>query len=136
MAKKAGGLIRLSGISTTKLQREIERRASKGRELQRTRDSLLAQVARIEAQLRNFGPSSGGARRGRAPGGAPRSGSLAASLAVVLKGKQMGVTEVSDAVKKAGYKTDSDNFRTIVNACLIKHTNLFRKVSRGLYTAA
>lgn len=136
MAKQEGGeSVRLSNISTTKLQREIERRESKGRELMRTRDALLAQVARIEAQLRDFKPSSG-ARRGRAPGGAPRSGSLAASLHAVLKGKQMGVTEVAEAVQKAGYKTDSENFRTIVNACLIKHTNLFRKVSRGLYTAA
>jgi hypothetical protein len=48
----------------------------------------------------------------------------------------MGVTEAATAVQKAGYTTNAANFRTIVNACLIKHKKLFKKVSRGQYTAA
>ncbi|MCC6908574.1 MAG: hypothetical protein IT430_11570 [Phycisphaerales bacterium] len=61
---------------------------------------------------------------------------LTESLQKVLKGKTMGVTEVAAAVQKAGYKTNSENFRTIVNQTLIKNPKMFKKVSRGQYTAA
>lgn len=136
MAKRAkSGGFDLKGLSTAALEREIARRASRANELRRKRDALLAQVAKLDAQLRGAAPAASVARRGRPPEGDPKSGSLAASLHALLKGKQMGVTEAAEAVKKAGYKTNSDNFRTIVNACLIKHKNLFRKVKRGKYTS-
>ncbi len=61
---------------------------------------------------------------------------LVQALQGVLRGKQMSVTEVADAVQEAGYRTTSDNFRTIVNQALIKKGNGFRKVSRGVYTVA
>ena len=52
-----------------------------------------------------------------------------------MRGKQMGVSEIAEAVQAAGYKTSSANFRTIVNQALIRETDLFKKVSRGVYTA-
>lgn len=60
---------------------------------------------------------------------------LVGALQKVLDGKTMGVTEAANAVQKAGYKTTSPNFRTIVNQTLIKHTDVFSKQGRGLYTA-
>ena len=54
-------------------------------------------------------------------------------MASVLSGKTMGVTELSEAVQKAGYRTTSPNFRTIVNQTLIKDKR-FKRVERGLYT--
>ena len=59
---------------------------------------------------------------------------LVEALAKVLKGKTMGVTEVTAAVQVAGYKTSAANFRTIVNQALIR-SELIKKVSRGQYTA-
>ena len=59
---------------------------------------------------------------------------LVQALAKVLKGRSMGVTEVSHAVQEAGYRTTSPNFRTIVNQTLIK-SPLFKRLSRGQYTA-
>jgi|GEM_PF-565914 len=60
---------------------------------------------------------------------------LVGALQKVLSGKTLGVTEAANAVQKAGYKTTSPNFRTIVNQTLIKHTDVFSKEARGLYTA-
>lgn len=60
---------------------------------------------------------------------------LVEALQQVLSGKTMGVTEAAQAVQKAGYKTTSPNFRTIVNQTLIKNPEAFTKQGRGLYTA-
>lgn len=60
---------------------------------------------------------------------------LVGALQKVLNGKTLGVTEAANAVQKAGYKTTSPNFRTIVNQTLIKHPDAFSKKGRGLYTA-
>lgn len=59
---------------------------------------------------------------------------LVEALVKLLKGRTMSVTEMTAAVQKAGYKTTSPNFRTIVNQTLIK-SDRFKKVARGQYTA-
>ena len=46
----------------------------------------------------------------------------------------MGVAEMAEAVQKAGYATKSPNFRTIVNAAVLREKKLFRRVGRGQYT--
>lgn len=83
-------------------------------------------------------------KRGRRAGGGGRRGgrrkgaggqSLVEALHTLLQGQTMGVSEAAEAVQKAGYKTDSPNFRTIVNQALSK-SPAFKKVARGQYTAA
>ena len=59
---------------------------------------------------------------------------LSDALVGVLSGQVMGVSEVADAVQKAGYKTSSDNFRVIVNQTLLRDKRI-KKVARGQYTA-
>jgi hypothetical protein len=61
--------------------------------------------------------------------------SLVDALHKALKGKELGVSEVMKAVLDDGYKTSAENFRVMVNQALLKHTDKFKKVSRGLYTA-
>ncbi|MDY7108645.1 MAG: hypothetical protein SYC29_08400 [Planctomycetota bacterium] len=69
-------------------------------------------------------------------GSRPRNtGSLVEALKKLLTGKTMTVTEMADAVQKAGYKTSSPNFRTIVNQTLINNKKDFKRVARGQYTA-
>ena len=46
----------------------------------------------------------------------------------------MSVVEAGEAVKKAGYKTNAANFRTMVNIALIK-SGKFKRMERGQYTA-
>jgi hypothetical protein len=39
------------------------------------------------------------------------------------------------AAKKAGHKTKSKNFNTVVGLTLLNHKKMFKRVSRGQYTA-
>lgn len=146
---------KLSRISTVDLRRELERRKSSLGSLQKKRARLAAELAGLDAELAAFGMSAGVVMVTRGPGRPPGSKNkkkgrkgraaltrsqntrtLTESLLSALKGKTMGVTEVSNAVQKAGYKTNAANFRTIVNQTLLRNRKLFKKVDRGQYTAA
>jgi len=136
----------LSALSIGDLRREMERRQRGVGKLVRSRDALLAKAAKLEAQITELGGEAAPARASRGSRGGGRSvaartrkaneGGLSAALHKALSGKTLGVTEAAKAVVAAGYKTGAENFRTIVNACLLKHKKLFKKVARGKYTAA
>lgn len=156
-AKGAGlGSGGIRSVSTQALHDELSRRSST---LFVRRDELMAELGMIDAEIASLGiesasqptrraagravskhvaSGSGRASTKKRRGGGRRKGkggsTLEDSLVAMLTGKIMGVTEVSEAVKKAGYKTDSPNFRTIVNQCMTKSDRI-RKVSRGQYTA-
>lgn len=152
---------KLSRFSSLELRRELEKRQNQVGSLQAKRARLVAELAGLDAELSAFGapvavkrgpgrpPGSKnkkkrttagkGRRRNRGSAAATRAQNtmtLTEALQGVLRGKTMGVTEVSKAVQKAGYKTNAENFRTIVNQTLIRNAKLFKKVDRGLYTAA
>jgi hypothetical protein len=146
MAKKKSGL---TGLSTASLQRELERRQSQFSQLKKLRDQLIEQVLEIDEELKalsgavSAGGAKAAAKAASKPGrkaGAPRGPrpknavGLPESLAAVLKGKTMTVSEAAEAVKKAGYKTNAVNFRVMVNQAFIKHKKLFKKVKHGHYT--
>lgn len=161
MAKQSRGGS-LSSLSIQDLQREINKRMQKAANLHRTRNKLMQQVAKLDAQIAEIEALRGGAvlhaanpgpRPGR-PAGRPATAAVASSgprkrgrkakneggtlvefLQRMLKGKTMRVKEMPDAVKKEGYHTDAANFRTMINQALIKHTKIFKKVGRGEYTA-
>ena len=149
--RKAGGRrgrpTLLASTPTADLRRELERRQSMVHDLIRQRDALNAELAELEGTV-NPGASSA-APVGRGPG-RPRTSpassievkphgvnksNLATALRGVLNGRTLSVSELTDAVQRSGYKTKSNNFRTIVNQALIAHPNLFKKVARGQYTA-
>lgn len=114
------------------LQAELARREKGVRKLERRREKLLAELTQIDTDLAAVGALSaaGGVRR------RPRNEmNLVDSLAAVLDGKTMSVTDVTQAVQQAGYITTASNFRTIVNQALIRERKVFKKVSRGQYTA-
>lgn len=152
MAKKRRGRRpALANYPTAELQREMERRASQVGDMVRERDALMVRISELDAEIAAFGggpavSAKPGRRPGRprkaaAEGGAtgrkrPKNDmSLAEALAKLLRNRTMGVTEITSAVQKAGYKTNAENFRTIVNQTLIKDPR-FKKISRGQYTAA
>lgn len=122
----------LASLSVTDLHRELKRRQRGGQSLLRKRAKLLEKIRALDTQIAELGVSAGGSG---VSGGRPRNeSSLVEALSGVLKGKTMGVSEVSDAVQKAGYQTTSTNFRTIVNQALIA-SGKFKRVGRGQYTA-
>lgn len=133
-ARSPGGS--LSRMSVQELHREISRRQRRVAAMMRRRESLAARLNRLDEDIRLLG----GSIRGRVAAGAavrrrPKNKTnLVGALAELLKGKTMGVTEAAQAVQEAGYRTNSDNFRTIVNQALIS-SGQFKRVGRGKYTA-
>jgi len=128
MAKKNGSL---SGLSVGELQRELRRREKGVGSLLRRREKMLAKIKAIEADIEAHGGTTRGGLSGRKR---PKNEmNLVEALAKVLDGKTMGVTEVSQAVQKAGYQTTSPSFRVIVNQALI-NSGKFKRVGRGQYT--
>lgn len=134
----------ISGLTTNEIHRELKRRAGLVRGLMARRNKLLEKVAKLDSEIRSNGGVVGVVAMGKGADltarGTPRiravnKTGLAEALHNTLKNKTMGVTEVSKAVVEDGYKTTAENFRTIVNQCLIKHRRMFKKVSRGQYTS-
>jgi len=104
--------------------------------MQRRRDRLMNRVHALDSEIAELGGSLNGKFHG---GGGTRrrprnETNLVEALQKVLHGKTMSVTEVADAVQRAGYRTTSPSFRTIVNQALIA-SGKFKRVSRGQYTA-
>ncbi|MBL1216769.1 MAG: hypothetical protein D8M59_04660 [Planctomycetes bacterium] len=156
---------KLSNISTSVLQRELQRRQSTLKSLVSKRSKLAAELASLDGEIDALGGAASpapaakpakrrgrprkkvakkraakrttAARRGPKPGGKRPKNKMTLQDAIVkvLKGGTvLSVTEITGAVKKVGYKTNAENFRTIVNQTLIKNNKVFKKVARGQYT--
>lgn len=120
----------VTGMSTAELRAEIARRQRGLAALTRRRERLVSNLADIDAQIRELGGTAVGIRK------RPKNEmNLVEALQKLLKNKQMSVTEAAQAVQDAGYQTTAANFRTIVNQTLIRE-KVFKKISRGIYTAA
>ena len=128
----AGG--NLSKLSPEDLAAELQRREHSIRSLERKRAKLLAQLEEVERELSVsgglFGAGAGVGGRRRRPRNAA---SLEDTMHQVLEGNTMGVSELADAVRAAGYVTTSRTFNTIVNQTLIKSPR-FKKIAHGRYT--
>jgi len=124
-------------LSTADIRQELSRRQRSLPKLTKKRASLSAQLAAIDSQIEALGgdsKTSGGSTAGRASR-SKNSMTLVQALEKVLSGKQMSIGEAINAVKAAGYKTESKSFRISVNATLLKFKKKFKKVARGIYTA-
>ncbi len=129
---------KLASLSASALQAELKRRLDT---LQAHRESLMDEINRLDLEIASFDSTTGSRRNG----GRTRSGSvrrrpqnstnLVQALAKLLDDRTLSVTEMSEEVQRAGYRTSSQNFRTIVNQTLINNKKLFKRVSRGKYTA-
>ncbi len=134
------GNARLSSLSTSDIQRELSKRHRRVKSLVQSRARLLKQVAQLDRDIQRLGGETarpGGMTAAGTPRKRPKNDmNLVQALGKLLSGKTMSVTEATQKVQDAGYRTSAANFRTIVNQCLINHKKQFRKVSRGKYTAA
>jgi hypothetical protein len=123
-----------TNLSISQLERILRARRTELQRLSRRRSKLARQLARIDAQVRSLG-GDGGSNGGGGGGGRVRNEqSLVAMIEGVLgrSGKPMNVGEIADAVRAKGYKSNSANFRGIVNQTLIKEKQ-FSAASRGMY---
>lgn len=159
---KRGRKSRLSTISFADLQNEMRRREAVLQNLMSQRQRINEQLQMIDMEIAhqggqpvlNTGEFAGRPRRGRPAGtgrnkgmaspihgrrgrkgSGPDGSGLVQSLRKVLTGTQMSIQEMCDAVKRAGYRSSSPNFRTIVNAALGNNRAMFKRIKRGVYTA-
>lgn len=126
----------LAKVSTTELNAEIARRGRQIKTLQRRRARVASELASIDAEIQARGGAAGATRAAAAAGPRRRPRNemnLEESLVKLLRNKTLGVSEITEKVQAAGYKTSSVNFRTIVNQALITGS-AFKRVSRGKYT--
>ena len=119
------------GLSISDLERMLNERRSMVQKLERQRAKLTRKLDALDDRIRSLG---GGSGRGRGGGRARNDQSLIEVIEAVLKGsgKPMRVGDVADAVQSKGYRSNSANFRGIVNQTLIKDKR-FSAASRGLY---
>jgi len=114
--------------SIGELERMLDERRSSLQKLAKQRTKVQKKLDVIDREIGRLGGSVGGGG-----GRVKNSMSLVATLGAVLKGKDsMQVGDIVDAVKAHGYRSNSANFRGIVNQTLIKESQ-FASAGRGLY---
>lgn len=122
-------------VSYQDLIAEMRRRQRSVGALEVKRKGLLQKLRHLESQIQVMGGAGGNGRavRPSAGGRARNSLTLTATLEKILSNRTMSVVDAAEAVKKAGYRTNSNSFRTQVNIALIK-SGKFKRVGRGQYT--
>jgi hypothetical protein len=104
--------------------------------LARRRASAQRRLDNIDDQIRRLGGSGGSVRASIGRGGrrARNDKALVEVIHEVLQksSKPLRVSAIADAVSSAGYRSNSANFRGIVNQMLIKDSR-FASQSRGFY---
>lgn len=124
-------------MSVAELERMLNKRKTELNRLMRRRGAILKRLEAVEEKIRRIGGTVRGGRAGGGGGGRARNErSLADVIHDVLakKGEPMRVQDIADAVRAAGYRSNSANFRGIVNQTLIKDKR-FSSPERGFYTA-
>src|SRR5690349_11444946 len=127
-------------FSIAQLEQLLQGRRAELSRLERQRAGIAKKLNRIDARIaalggngrRGAGMMSGG--RMTAGGRVRNEKSLNDTIEQVLgkTGKAMGVGDIASAVQAAGYRSNSANFRSIVNQTLIKDKR-FTSSERGMY---
>lgn len=128
----------LTKLSLNEIQKEIKRRERRAAALQRKRAAILKKLAAVETAISAEGGKIN-AKAGRLTTGGVRPRNKAplpdTMVRVMSTTKAMSVAEIESAVLKAGYKTVSSTFRTIIFQTLARD-NRFKKKARGQYLLA
>ena len=120
-----------NGMTVKQLEGMLRKQQTKLRALHQKRSSLTVRLARVMLQINTIAgkPNAHAANGTRVKNEKP----LVDYLEQVLRnGKPQKVGSIVDGVRTAGYRTNSANFRVIVNQTLIKEKQ-FISVGRGEY---
>jgi len=130
MARPASGM----NLSIAQLEQILRTRKSERQRLEKKRSKLQRQLDRIDAEIGALGGGGGGRGGRNGTGRARNEKSLSEMIAGVLgkSSKPMAVGDIAAAVRSGGYRSSSENFRSIVNQALIKDKR-FGSAARGLY---
>ena len=119
-------------LSLSQLERMLNQRRRDLSRLSRKRAAAQRKLDDIDEKLRRLGGNGisirGGGRRAR------NDKPLVEVIHEVLQksARPLRVSAIAEAVSSAGYRSNSDNFRGIVNQMLIKD-NRFTSQNRGFY---
>ena len=122
------------GLSLAQLERLMQSRRTELTRLTRQRDKVQKKLDTLNDRISEI---SGGMVGGTRGGGGTRARN-AANLPEVIhqvlskSGAAVSVGDIMDKVRAAGYRSNSANFRGIVNQALIKDKR-FTSASRGMY---
>jgi hypothetical protein len=122
-------------LSINDLEQMLNRSRTQLNKLMRKRSRLQDQIDGLDRKIERLGGNgSAGVSGGRGRVRARNSVSLPDAIAKVLEGsgKPTPVGEIVNAVRASGYRSNSPNFRAIVNQALIKDKR-FASSGRGLY---
>jgi hypothetical protein len=120
-----------TNLSLADLQHIMESRRTELTKLRRERQELQRELDRVDRQIFKI-EGSGGRRGGN--GRVRNEQSLNDTIDQVLRssGKPMKVGDIMEGVLKTGYRSNSANFRGIINQTLIKDKR-FTAPERGMY---
>jgi hypothetical protein len=123
-----------NGLTLAQLERLMRTRRTELARLGRKRDKLQKKLDAIDERINEV---SGGAVNGRSAGSGRRArneSSLQDTIHQVLSkaGGAMSVGDIVNKVMASGYRSNSANFRGIVNQTLIKDKR-FGSSARGMY---
>ncbi len=120
----------------TQLEQMLNKCKNERQKLERERNKVARRLQQLDSRIHALGGNGSGRGRGGAgAGGRVRNDkSLIEMIEGVLgkSSKPMKVGDIADAVRSGGYRTNSANFRGIVNQTLIKDKR-FTSAGRGLY---
>lgn len=123
-------------FNIVQLERILHDRKSELSKLERQREELRRKLDGLDRQIIRLGGGMRGMRgRGLGMGRARNEHSLIETIEGVMRGhgKPMRVGEILDAVTATGYRSNSANFRGIINQTLIKERKRFSQAERGTY---
>ena len=127
--------------SIAQLEQMLNKCRGERQKLERERAKVARRLQQLDTRLDALGGGNGKGRGAGGGGGGGGTGSRVRnekSLIEMIEGvlgksaKPMKVGDIADAVKSGGYRTNSANFRGIVNQTLIKDKR-FTSAGRGLY---
>jgi len=129
MARPSNGV----NLSLDQLERLLNSRRRDLAKLTRRRTTAQRRLDAIDDQIRRLG-GNGGTIRASVGRRARNDKSLVEVIHEVLQksSRPMRVSAIADAVGNTGYRSNSANFRGIVNQMLIKDSR-FASQSRGFY---
>ena len=134
MARPASG----AAYSIAQLEQMLNKCKAERQKLERERAKVLRKLQSIDSRIGALGGNGSGRGRVSFGGGVGTRVRNEKSLIEMIEGvlgkagKAMKVGDIAEAVQKGGYRTNSANFRGIVNQTLIKEKR-FGSAGRGLY---
>lgn len=119
-----------SDLSISALETLLAKRRRDIARLMKVRQKLEAKIQAVDAKIRGLGGSTTGGRGTRARNAV----NLVDAISGVLEktGGPMKVGDIMQKVLATGYRSNSENFRGIINQTLIKEKK-FKSAARGTY---